>query len=379
MLEDLFKLHTDPFATYDNDLGSKLLDRPSGICFEFEAESTCEADRPKQSQFVFAKSVGRDADRSQDATFQVCLATDKVDHSLLNRVVKQAVNREVAAAGVFLGRCQGHPIRTAAIGIRAIGAKGSNFDLTVLTLDTSMYQHDTERFADRAGMLWTKHTADLIGGSAGRNVEIMGLVSHERIPHAPPRKIGGVAGGHKSLHHLLGKLKFDRLGDVQGLVRECREPNARGKSVVIMTEDASVRKDAGRHAVVGIIQEEGHFLVIRRSQLVRAPGLICFPGGGIEPGEDFETAVLREFLEELHLPVRVHQHVWTTQTRWGTRLEWLVCSRDATLAPRPNPDEVAEVMWMGIDQLAQRNDLLGSMPDFIEAVRAGTLPLSIHP
>jgi 8-oxo-dGTP diphosphatase len=146
-----------------------------------------------------------------------------------------------------------------------------------------------------------------------------------------------------------------------------------------MTQDALARKDAGRHAVVGIIQEEGQFLVIRRSQLVRAPGLICFPGGGIEPGEDFETAVLREFLEELHLPVRVHQHVWTTETRWGTRLEWLVCSRDATLEPRANPDEVAEVMWMGIEQLALRDDLLGSMPDFIEAVRAGSLRLSIHP
>lgn len=138
-----------------------------------------------------------------------------------------------------------------------------------------------------------------------------------------------------------------------------------------MTEDASARKDAGRHAVVGIIREQGHFLVIRRSQLVRAPGLICFPGGGIEAGEDFHQAIRREFLEELHLPVNVHEHIWTTETRWGTRLEWLVCSRDNSLEPRANPDEVAEVLWMQIDQLAGRNDLLGSMPEFIAAVREG--------
>lgn len=138
-----------------------------------------------------------------------------------------------------------------------------------------------------------------------------------------------------------------------------------------MTEDASARKDAGRHAVVGIIHEEGHFLVIRRSQLVRAPGLICFPGGGIEPGEDFETAIRREFLEELQLPVQVHRHIWTTVTRWGTRLEWLICSRDVSLDPQPNPDEVAEVLWMQLDHIAQRDDLLGSMPDFIAAVREG--------
>jgi 8-oxo-dGTP diphosphatase len=138
-----------------------------------------------------------------------------------------------------------------------------------------------------------------------------------------------------------------------------------------MTEDASARKDAGRHAVVGIIHEEGHFLVIRRSQLVRAPGLICFPGGGIEAGEDFETAIRREFLEELQLPVQVHRHIWTTVTRWGTRLEWLICSRDVSLDPQPNPDEVAEVLWMQLDHIAQRGDLLGSMPDFIAAVREG--------
>jgi 8-oxo-dGTP diphosphatase len=138
-----------------------------------------------------------------------------------------------------------------------------------------------------------------------------------------------------------------------------------------MTEDASSRKDAGRHAVVGIIHEQGHFLVIRRSQMVRAPGLICFPGGGIEAGEDFETAIRREFLEELQLPVAVHEHIWTTETRWGTRLEWLVCSRDMNLEPRANPNEVEEVMWMGLDHLATRDDLLGSMPEFIAAVREG--------
>ena len=59
---------------------------------------------------------------------------------------------------------------------------------------------------------------------------------------------------------------------------------------------AGASRDQGRHAVVGILYEDRHFLVIRRSQHVRAPGLICFPGGGIEPGEDMETAVKRELL-----------------------------------------------------------------------------------
>jgi 8-oxo-dGTP pyrophosphatase MutT (NUDIX family) len=143
----------------------------------------------------------------------------------------------------------------------------------------------------------------------------------------------------------------------------------------MMTEGTSSRKDAGRHAVVGIIVEEERFLVIRRSQTVRAPGLLCFPGGGIEFGEDFETAVRREFLEELELPIEVHGHIWTTETRWGTRLEWLVCSRNTSHQPQANPDEVAEVLWMDANELSRRGDLLGSMPEFLQALESGKIRL----
>ena len=45
-----------------------------------------------------------------------------------------------------------------------------------------------------------------------------------------------------------------------------------------------------RHGVVGIVYEADRFLVIRRSMKVRAPGLLCFPGGHIESGESFEEA-----------------------------------------------------------------------------------------
>ena len=138
--------------------------------------------------------------------------------------------------------------------------------------------------------------------------------------------------------------------------------------------------DRGRHAVVGILHENDHFLVIRRSHLVRAPGLICFPGGGIEPGEDLETAVKRELMEEIRLPVQVHGHLWTSQTRWGTKLEWIFCSRDPSHEPEPNPDEVAEILWMTASMLENREDLLGSMPEFLASFRSGAFSTYLpHP
>jgi len=128
-----------------------------------------------------------------------------------------------------------------------------------------------------------------------------------------------------------------------------------------------ITPDRGRHAVVAIIVEESRFLVIRRSELVRAPGLLCFPGGGIEAGEDFEAAVKREAFEELSLNVEVTKHLWSSTTHWGTKLEWLVCKRRHTQEPCPNPEEVSEVHWMEEFELRSRSDLLGSLPDFFAA------------
>jgi 8-oxo-dGTP diphosphatase len=129
--------------------------------------------------------------------------------------------------------------------------------------------------------------------------------------------------------------------------------------------------DKGRHAVVAVIVEESKFLVIRRSALVRAPNLLCFPGGGIEPGEDMHAALHREMKEELSLCVEDQSHLWSSTTRWGTQLEWIRCIRCVGSEPVASPDEVSEVLWMSAIELRQRPDLLGSLPDFFSALERG--------
>lgn len=136
------------------------------------------------------------------------------------------------------------------------------------------------------------------------------------------------------------------------------------------------QRDRGRHAVVAVIVEEDRFLVIQRSEHVRAPGLICFPGGGIEAGEDFTTAIQRELMEELALEVHVQHHVWTSDTRWGTKLEWLVCERKNGSEPVAAPAEVAAIFWLTSAELRKRKDLLGSVPDFLKAVNEGVVCLT---
>ncbi len=142
-----------------------------------------------------------------------------------------------------------------------------------------------------------------------------------------------------------------------------------------------------RRGAVGVIVEDQRFLVIRRSWTVRAPGLVCFPGGSIEPGESAEQAVVREVAEELNLRVSNPQLIWRSVTAWGTHLDWLVVDRVSESIPVGNPAEVAEWMWIGPDELLRRQDLLGSMWDFFAAwaksdfelpARAGNVSLDWH-
>jgi 8-oxo-dGTP diphosphatase len=133
--------------------------------------------------------------------------------------------------------------------------------------------------------------------------------------------------------------------------------------------------DLGRHAVVAIIVEKDRYLVIRRSKHVRAPNLLCFPGGGIEHGETLAGAIQRELMEELSLVVEVRRHLWSSVTSWGTHLEWMECARSADSEPVPFPDEVESVHWMTGEELSVRSDLLGSLPEFLMAVQTGALQL----
>lgn len=136
---------------------------------------------------------------------------------------------------------------------------------------------------------------------------------------------------------------------------------------------ASTRKP--RHGAVAVVAESGRFLVIRRSMLVRAPGLLCFPGGGIEHGETPEQAVMRELYEELALDSIDAKHLWQSYTSWGTLLEWLWVERHVDSQPVANPREVADIRWYEPEDLLVQPDLLGSVPDFFAAWALGHFQL----
>ncbi len=126
---------------------------------------------------------------------------------------------------------------------------------------------------------------------------------------------------------------------------------------------------------VAVIVRDGRLLVIERSQHVRAPGMFCFPGGGIEPGESEEEALRRELREELAVEVQSVRRIWHSVTPWGVELFWWLGSLAADAEPRPLEAEVASFHWLTTAELRAQPKLLESNHHFLDALARGDFTL----
>lgn len=121
-----------------------------------------------------------------------------------------------------------------------------------------------------------------------------------------------------------------------------------------------------RKGVVGVVKRDGRYLVIQRSKDVVAPLLYAFPGGGIEPGETQPQALIREFTEELGVPCRPIRRIVESLSAWNVYIAWW----EAEMTPAqiaaisPSPREVAQVVWLTPEEIAQSNEMLASMRIF---------------
>ncbi|HUY88479.1 MAG TPA: NUDIX domain-containing protein [Pirellulales bacterium] len=138
---------------------------------------------------------------------------------------------------------------------------------------------------------------------------------------------------------------------------------------------ASSNVDPRRRGAVAVIERSGALLVIRRSQIVVAPGAFCFPGGGIEPGESEEEALVRELREELQVEVRPLRRLWSSVTPWNVELAWWQADLAAEAIPRPSPAEVESVHWYTLAEMAELPSLLESNRQFLSAIERSEIVL----
>lgn len=133
-----------------------------------------------------------------------------------------------------------------------------------------------------------------------------------------------------------------------------------------------------RYGVVAVVRRGERFLVIRRSQHVRAPRMHCFPGGAIEAGEGEAAAVARELLEELNVVARPQRLLWRSVTPWGVALAWWLVEIDAAAGLTANPLEVESFAWLTAAEIRELPDLLASNLEFLEAWESGAIDRGPH-
>jgi len=130
-----------------------------------------------------------------------------------------------------------------------------------------------------------------------------------------------------------------------------------------------------RYGVVAVVPRGGQLMVIRRSAHVLAPRAICFPGGGIEPGESEPEALIREIQEELAVEILPERCLWRSVTAWRIALSWWLASLPPDASPVPNPAEVESIHWLRPDEILAHPDLLQGNGGFLEAICSGRIEL----
>ena len=118
--------------------GAAATDRRPGRGLDLKLQHGRETDRAQEPQTIFGEALRRLADRPNDCALEIGAAADEVDHGLVRRIVKHAVDREVAPARVFFRRGEVDFRRPPPVEISAIGAEGRDLDLE------AVFHHDDD-------------------------------------------------------------------------------------------------------------------------------------------------------------------------------------------------------------------------------------------
>jgi len=96
-----------------------------------------------------------------------------------------------------------------------------------------------------------------------------------------------------------------------------------------------------------LLIEDGRVLLVKQSYGQR---LWALPGGIVNPGESLEEAAVREVREETGLDVRVHGMIAVADR--GSLLLTVFAGAAQGGQLRPEPEEVEELRWFSLDDLA---------------------------
>ncbi|QQE12251.1 NUDIX domain-containing protein [Planctomycetota bacterium] len=114
------------------------------------------------------------------------------------------------------------------------------------------------------------------------------------------------------------------------------------------------------------------WLMIRRSEHVPAPLMICFPGGAREEGEALDIAALREMKEEVGADVTLLEQVWYYELddKPLTLYGFLAKLDDDFSTLTHDPAEVKEILWLTTEEALAHPDAIGNSRFFLKELTA---------
>ncbi|MHB9023151.1 MAG: (deoxy)nucleoside triphosphate pyrophosphohydrolase [Armatimonadota bacterium] len=108
-----------------------------------------------------------------------------------------------------------------------------------------------------------------------------------------------------------------------------------------------------RRIVLAYIVRDGQVLLTRRPESTHQGGRWEFPGGKVEPGEDFPTALRREMVEEVGVTVEVQDEIADTRYQYPDFCVELHLFRCALTEGEPSPRQVTEIRWVPAGRLSE--------------------------
>ena len=126
--------------------------------------------------------------------------------------------------------------------------------------------------------------------------------------------------------------------------------------------------------MVAVLEDSaGRMLFIRRGwKIARAPGVWCFVGGEVEPGETWEAAIEREVSEEVGLKVRALEKIHQSVSPTGEfLLHWMRVQLVGGGQPlQIHAVEVAEAHWLTVQEALKLDPILPALKAWLLAKSA---------
>ena len=186
--QQLHQFLADALGADGLDLGRMGLERGEGARFQGEIQLGGEPHRAQQAQVVFGEPFRGRADGADDPRAQVGFAADPVVQLFAHGVVEQAVDGEVAAAGVGHGVAEHDAARAAAILVIGLGPESGDLE----GLAVFDHHHNAELASD--GQCAPEKAFDLLRQGGGDDVVIARRAAEQEVAHAAADPESGEAG-----------------------------------------------------------------------------------------------------------------------------------------------------------------------------------------